>query len=96
MDNINFVTSSIIKDCQSKNVAVSETLAAFMARARVLEDQKLYHMTKTLSDEDVTALIEKCSHHLESGEDPPKEVCKESENDEMPSYFGVPILDIRS
>ena len=71
MDNINFVTSSIIKDCQSKNVAVSETLAAFMARARVLEDQKLYHMNKTLSDEDVTALIEKCVARLCERDSPP-------------------------
>eukprot|EP01052_Picozoa_sp_SAG31_P024740 SAG31_NODE_2125_length_6396_cov_10.043036_3_plen_624_part_00 len=71
MDNINFVTSSIVKECHGKSVEVSETLAAFMARARVLEDQKLYHMDKTLSDEDVTALIETCVTRLCERDSPP-------------------------
>ena len=58
MDNINYVTMTIIRQCAEKNVHVTETLAAFVARARVLEAPQIYHMDKQLAEEDVGELIQ--------------------------------------
>ena len=58
MDNINHVTAAVIRRCAEKKVSVTETLAAFVARARVLEAPQLYHMDKKLTDEDISELIQ--------------------------------------
>ena len=71
MDNINFVTSQIIRGCQSRSVTVNETLAAFMARARVVESPELYHMDKNLTDDDISELIKECVNRLCARDSPP-------------------------
>ena len=57
MDNINYVVSAVIRGCQEKNVATTEVMAAFVARARVLEAPELYHPNASMKDEDVADLV---------------------------------------
>eukprot|EP01043_Picozoa_sp_COSAG02_P077083 COSAG02_NODE_16702_length_1062_cov_3.147287_1_plen_102_part_00 len=57
MDNINYVVSAVIRGCQEKNVATTEVMAAFVARARVLEAPELYHPNASMKDEDVSDLV---------------------------------------
>eukprot|EP01047_Picozoa_sp_COSAG01_P001685 COSAG01_NODE_39_length_33243_cov_28.298558_31_plen_434_part_00 len=71
MDNINHVTASVIRGCAGKNVVVTETLAAFVARARVLEAPEIYHLDKKLTDADVGELIQECIQRLCQRDSPP-------------------------
>ena len=57
MDNINYVVSAVIRGCQEKNVQTTEVMAAFVARARVLEAPELYHPNASMKDEDVAELV---------------------------------------
>ena len=63
-DNINFVTTAVIRGCQEKNVETTEVLAAFVARARVLEAPELFQPDKKLNEEDVNGLIATCVERL--------------------------------
>ena len=62
MDNINYVVSAVIRGCQEKNVDTTEVMAAFVARARVLEAPELYHPNASMKDEDVSDLVNVSLH----------------------------------
>jgi hypothetical protein len=56
-DNINYVVTAVIRGCQDKNVETTEVMAAFVARARVLEAPELYHPNASLKEDDVNELV---------------------------------------
>jgi len=56
-DNINYVTTAVIRGCQEKNVATTETMAAFVARARVLEAPEIFHANASMTEGDVNELV---------------------------------------
>lgn len=62
-DNINYVTTAVIRGCQEKNVETTETMAAFVARARVLEAPELFHANASMTEGDVNELVKVCAAH---------------------------------
>ena len=64
MDNINYVVTAVIRGCQEKNVQTTEVMAAFVARARVLEAPELYHPNASMKDEDVAELVKVSPHRV--------------------------------
>eukprot|EP00736_Rhodelphis_marinus_P007545 Rmarinus@m.16694 len=75
-DNINIIVKDIVRRCVEKNVECSPTLAAFMARAVVLEYEDQFHMDEELSEEDVEKLIGICVTKLTEKESPALETVK--------------------
>jgi len=60
MEGIQRVVSDIVQECRVKNVECSETLAAFMARAVILDRPERFTPDKPLNDGDIKALIDIC------------------------------------
>ena len=78
MEGIQRVVTDMVRACRDKNVEVSETLAAFMARAVILDRPERFTPDKPLNPEDVTALIDICVDRLSQTDSPDLEtVCSE-------------------
>lgn len=70
MEGIQRVVSDMVRACREKKIEVSETLAAFMARAVILDRPERFTPDKPLNEEDIKALIEICVERLGQTDSP--------------------------
>jgi len=76
MDAIKRIVSEIVFMCRVRNIQVSETLAAFMARAVVLEHADQFPLDKELNESDVQDLIKLTTERLLEQDSPSLETVK--------------------
>lgn len=70
------VVSSIIRKCKHKALAVTEPLAAFVARTLVEEDAETFCMENILSEDEISILVDRSVQYLEQQDCPPLETIK--------------------
>ena len=70
------IVQEIIFICRVRNVQVSDTLSAFMARAVVLENSDKFPLDKELNESDVQELIKMACERLCEEDSPPLETVK--------------------
>ena len=76
MEAIRRIVQEIIFICRVRNVQVSDTLSAFMARAVVLENAEKFPLDKELNESDVQELIKMACERLCEEDSPPLETVK--------------------
>eukprot|EP00656_Telonema_subtile_P007521 TRINITY_DN13528_c0_g1_i2.p1 TRINITY_DN13528_c0_g1~~TRINITY_DN13528_c0_g1_i2.p1 ORF type:complete len:444 (-),score=119.86 TRINITY_DN13528_c0_g1_i2:113-1444(-) len=76
MEGIQRVVSDLVRTCREKKIDVSETLAAFMARAVILDRPEQFTPDKPLNAEDIEALIEICVERLGQADSPDLETVR--------------------
>jgi len=76
MEAIRRIVQEIIFICRVRNVQVSDTLSAFMARAVVLENADKFPLDKELNESDVQELIKMACERLCEEDSPPLETVK--------------------
>ncbi len=77
MEGIQRVVSDLVRTCREKKIDVSETLAAFMARAVILDRPEQFTPDKPLNAEDIEALIEICVERLGQADSPDLETVRD-------------------
>jgi len=76
MDGIQRVVGDIVQECRAKAVECSDTLAAFMARAVILDRPERFTPDKPLNDDDIKALIDICVTRLGEQDSPALETVR--------------------
>tara|TARA_B110001452_G_scaffold158162_1_gene131645 strand:+ start:127 stop:594 length:468 start_codon:yes stop_codon:yes gene_type:complete len=76
MEAIRRIVHEIVFMCRVRNVSVSDTLAAFMARAVVLENAAQFPLDKELNENDVQDLIKMATERLLTQDSPSLETVK--------------------
>ena len=76
MEAIRRIVQEIVFICRVRNVQVSDTLSAFMARAVVLENADKFPLDKELNESDVQELIKMACERLCEADSPPLETVK--------------------
>ena len=76
MEAIRRIVQEIVFMCRVRNVQVSDTLAAFMARAVVLENTAQFRLDKELNENDVQELIKLSTERLVEQDSPSLETVK--------------------
>ena len=76
MEAIRRIVQEIVFMCRVRNVQVSDTLAAFMARAVVLENTAQFPLDKELNENDVQELIKLSTERLVEQDSPSLETVK--------------------
>jgi len=76
MEGIQRVVTDMVRACREQNLEVSETLAAFMARAVILDRPERFTPDKPLDEEDVKALIDICVDRLKQQDSPDLETVR--------------------
>ena len=82
MEGIQRVVTDMVRACREQNLEVSETLAAFMARAVILDRPERFTPDKPLDEEDVKALIDICVDRLKQQDSPDLETVGVQGSDE--------------
>ena len=76
MEAIQRIVREIVFMCRVRNVPVSDTLAAFMARAVVLENATQFPLDKELNENDVQDLVKMATERLLMKDSPSLEMVK--------------------
>jgi hypothetical protein len=76
MDEIRATVNEIVAQCKAKEVAVSETLAAFVARTVINENTSQFRMDKDMTEDDMQELVRLSVERMSEVDSPSLETIK--------------------
>jgi hypothetical protein len=76
MDEIQKIVFEISNRCQRRKIPTTDMLAAFMAKAVILENPEQYQLDRALSQEDVEGLVNAAVERLSQEDDPSLETLR--------------------